>query len=174
MERITFEAPNSNRYPGSKDLKLLNMQFISTLYEPQRVEYGPNFTLELKDDHCKSGSDRLICEIGFLDGYITSPYKKTNYLYSSPWTFDSGLNLAKDFLEPLANDAMPSPAGGFYRLGTSTSKLISDYANISNRGVPYGYPYLVKDPQLGVVSHMLRDIRNPQGEPLYAPIGCVV
>lgn len=32
------------------------MEFNSTMYEPNRMEYSPNLTIDLKDTPCKSSS----------------------------------------------------------------------------------------------------------------------
>jgi hypothetical protein len=153
-----------------KNLAALGLQFTMTLYEPNRVSYGPRFVIDFRDSHCQRSVGKIGCEIGMTDGYITSPYKEENYLYSSPWTYDSGLNYEKDFVNALVNGLVPSPAGGMYQLG-GLGKLISSYANTKQPGVPYGYPYLLKDPAAGIISHMFMDVRNDLGVSVYAPVG---
>jgi hypothetical protein len=158
---------------GQKNLADLGLQFTMTMYEPNRVNYGPRFLIDFRDDDCAKSGDKIACEIGIADGYLTSPYQGENYLYSSPWTFDSGLNYDKDFVSALNNGQVPSPTGGMYPLG-GLGKLILGYANTREHGVPYGYPYLLKDPTLGIVSHLLMDVRNDLGVAIYAPVGGTV
>lgn len=169
----TITILNTNKNVGQKNLAALGLEFSMTLYEPNRVNYGPRFVIEFRDDQCQQTSGKIACEIGMADGYLTSPFKGENYLYSSPWTFDNGLNYEKDFATALNNGQVPSPAGGMYQLG-GLGKIIASYTNANHRGVPYGYPYLVKDATLGIVSHMLLDIRNDLGAPIYAPVGGTV
>lgn len=169
----TITIPNTNKNIGQKNLAALGLQYSMMLYEPNRVSYGPRFVIDLHDDNCLSTSGKISCDIGITDGYLTSPFKAENYFYSSPWTFDDSLNYEKDFVTALNNGLVPSPAGGMYQLG-ALGKLIASYANANNRGVPYGYPYLVKDPNLGLVSHLLMDVRNDLGVPIYAPVGGTV
>lgn len=169
----TLTIPNTNKNVGQKNLATLGLQFTMTLYEPNRVNYGPRFLIDFRDDNCQRSGNRISCEIGMADGYITSPYKGENYLYSSPWTYDSGLNYEKDFVTALGNGQVPSPTGGIYQLG-GLGKLIASYANTNDHGVPYGYPYLLKDPTLGLVAHLLMDVRNDLGVPIYAPVGGTV
>jgi hypothetical protein len=169
----TITIPNTNKSVGQKNLAALGIQFSITMYEPNRVNYGPRFLIDFRDDNCQRSGSRIGCEIGIADGYITSPYKGENYLYSSPWTFDSGMNYVKDFVNALGNGQVPSPTGGMYQIG-GLGKLISIYANTNNHGVPYGYPYLLSDPTLGLVAHMFMDVRNDLGIPVYAPVGGTV
>jgi hypothetical protein len=170
---ITITVPNTNKPIGQKDLAALGLQFTMTLYEPNRVNYGPRFLIDFRDNQCQRSSGKIVCEIGMADGYITSPYKEENYLYSSPWTYDSGLNYQNDFVNALKNGQVPSPAGGMYQLG-EIGKLISSYLNTYNQGAPYGYPYLLVDQTLGIVSHLFMDVRNNLGVPVYAPVGGTV
>lgn len=169
----TITIPNTNKSVGQKNLAALGLQFTMTLYEPNRVNYGPRFLIDFRDDNCQRSGNRISCEIGMADGYITSPYKGENYLYSSPWTYDSGLDYEKDFANALVNGQVPSPAGDKYQIG-GLGKLISNYASTSNHGVPYGFPYLLNDPTLGQVAHMLMDLRNDLDVPVYAPVGGTV
>ncbi len=167
---LTISIPNTNASPGQKNLVGLGLQFTMTLYEPNRVNYGPRFVIDLRDDQCQAVASKRVCDIGLADGYLTSPYQGAHYLYSSPWTFDSGLNYEQDFSRALLNNQVPSPAGGMYSLG-ELGKTIISYANTHNRGVPYGYPYLVKDPTRGNLAHLLLDLRNDLGVAIHAPVG---
>lgn len=166
----TITIPNTNKSVGQKNLAALGIQFGITMYEPNRVNYGPRFFIDLQNDHCQKSGGRIACEIGIADGYLTSPYQGENYLYSSPWTYDNGLNYDKDFVNALNNGQVPSPAGGMYQLG-GLGKTIAGYANTRDHGVPYGYPYLLNDPTLGIVSHLFMDVRNDLGVAIYAPVG---
>jgi hypothetical protein len=167
---IMIEVPNTNKSPSQKDMAGLGIQFGISMYEPERVNYGPRFFIDLQNDHCQRSGGRSVCEIGITDGYLTSPYQGENYLYSSPWTFDSGLNFDQDFISALENGKIPSPAGDMYFLG-ALGKLIASYANTVNQGVPYGYPYLLSDQKGGINAHLLMDLRNDPGVAIYAPAG---
>lgn len=173
---ITITVPNTNKTVSQKNMADLGIQFNMTMYEPNRVSYGPRFFIDLQNNHCQKSGGIILCEVGIADGYITSPYSAENYLYSSPWTFDSGLNYEKDFVNALVNGQVPSPAGDMYQIG-ELGKLIANYVNTSNHGVPYGFPYLLREPPLGIngiVAHMFMDVRNETGVPVYAPVGGTV
>lgn len=174
-----ISVPNRNPYPGIKDLPLLDVQFSSTMYEPYEVDYGSRFRIDLEDDNCFENAGRHICEVGVADGYLTSPYEGQNYIYSSPWTYDAGLDYDEHFIAPLRRGLLRRPGEGgerdaYFFLGEELGGLIADYANISNRGIPYGYPYILNHESLGVYAHMYLDIRNGDQVPVYAPIGGVV